>query len=273
MIDSQVFAITRTENMILAKIDATDEAYSSYIKRYIARNFKFFIHLKESILVFPKGEDRLKRQFFIGCLLDNFNKTRANKLSFEFNPNIPFFVEFSDAKNRVATPKVQVKCHNDFVFFRFSEETGRIVEFLKKSFFGSKIDVDYDQKIAKMRVSNEGGYRSLCALLSKNIKLNDSLQVKFSYNEEELARLNSYAKTPKNRYFTEFGMMELYYKELNSSSLDSFATIKKRYLELIKIYHPDKVYGKEDEVVRRYTVKFRRIQNAFEQIKKMKKVI
>lgn len=60
-VNSQVFAISHTENMILARIDARDLAYSTYIKNYIQKNFKFFIHLKESILVFPKSEDKTKR--------------------------------------------------------------------------------------------------------------------------------------------------------------------------------------------------------------------
>lgn len=270
--NSQVFAITHTENMILARIDATDEAYSEYIKHYIQKNFKFFIHLKESILIFPKGEDIKKRQFFANCLLNNFNKTRSEKIFFEFNPNIPFFVEFSRSKDGSGANKVVVKCHNDTVFFRFSDETKRIVELLKQSFFGTKVDVDYYQNVAKIKVSNKEGYVALRKLLEKNIKFSDFLQVKFTYNEEELIRLNSFAKNSKNSFFTDSteSLKEAYFKELNSKRTDSIETIRQKYLELIKTYHPDKVYGKDEETIKRYTIKFRRVQNAFEQIKKIK---
>jgi len=272
-VNSQVFAISHTENMILARIDATDTAYSEYIKTYIQKNFKFFIHLKESILVFPKSEDKTKRQFFMSCLLNNLNKTKQNKLSMDFNPDVPFFVEFANSKEGSLVPKVIVKCHKDSVFFRFSDETKRVVEFLRKSFFGMKIDVDYCQKIAKVKVANKEEYSALRKLLAKKIKFSDFLQVKFAYNEEELVRLNSYAKASKKRFSADYSsesFKDSYFAELNSRYGDSFEIIRQRYLELIKIYHPDRVYGKDEETVKRYTAKFRRVQNAFEEIRKMR---
>ncbi len=259
--------------MILARIDATDMAYSTYIKNYIQKNFKFFIHLKESILVFPKSEDKTKRQFFMSCLLNNLNKSRSDKLSIDFNLDVPFFVEFANSKEGSLTPKVIVKCHKDSVFFRFSDETRRVVEFLRTALFGMKIDVDYYEKVAKVKVRTKDEYAAIEKILSKKVKFNDFLHVKFTYNEEELIRLNSHTKTSKKRFYTDYFADNLeanYLAELNSRYGDSFDTIRQRYLELIKIYHPDRVYGKDEETIRRYTAKFRRIQHAFEQIKKMR---
>lgn len=255
--------------MILARIDARDTAYSEYIKNYIQKNFKFFIYLKESILVFPKAEDRAKRQFFMSCLLNNLNKTRSEKLSFEFNPDVPFFVEFANSQNGLLIPKVIVKCHKDSVFFRFSDETRRIVEFLRKSFFGAKIDVDYHQKVAKVKVDSKEEYATLRRLLAKKVKFGDFLQVRFTYNEEELVRLNSYSRASKKRFNAYDSYEYECYALLNSRYGDSFDVIRQRYLELIKIYHPDRVFGKDEDTVKRYTAKFRQIKNAFEQIKKM----
>jgi len=271
-VNSQVFAISHTENMILARIDANDSAYSTYIKNYIQKNFKFFIHLKESILVFPKSEDKTKRHFFMSCLLNNLNKNKNEKISMDFNLDVPFFVEFANSKEGSLVPKIIVKCHRDSVFFRFSDETKRVVEFLRKSFFGMKVDVDYFQKIAKVKVANKEEYSVLRKLLAKKVKFNDFLQVRFAYNEEEMLRLNSYAKSSKKRFSAYFDdpLENSYFRELNSKYGDSFEDIRQRYLELIKIYHPDRVYGKDEETVKRYTVKFRRVQNAFENIKRMR---
>ncbi len=268
---SQVFAISHTENMILARVDANDAAYSSYIKSYIQKNFKFFIHLKESILVFPKTEDRTKRHFFMSCLLNNLNKNKKEKLSIDFNLDVPFFVEFSNSKEGSLVPKVVVKCHKNSVFFRFSEETKRVVEFLRKNFFGSKVDVDYFQKVAKVPIKSKEEYAVLRRLLTKKVKFSDFLQVKFTYNEEELIRLNANTKSRKKSFFPwneDCDVEYSYYAELNSSYGDSFELIRQRYLELIKIYHPDRVYGKDEETIKRYTAKFRRVQNAFEHLRK-----
>ncbi len=268
---SQVFAISHTENMILARVDANDAAYSSYIKSYIQKNFKFFIHLKESILVFPKTEDRTKRHFFMSCLLNNLNKSRSDKLSMDFNLDVPFFVEFSNSKEGSLVPKVIVKCHKNSVFFRFSEETKRVVEFLRKNFFGSKVDVDYFQRVAKIPIKSKEEYSVLRKLLAKKVKFSDFLHVRFTYNEEELVRLNANTKSRKKSFFSwgeDCDAEYSYYAELNSRYGDSFELIRQRYLELIKIYHPDRVYGKDEETVKRYTMKFRRVQNAFEQLRK-----
>ncbi len=273
MVTSQVFAINHTENMILARVDGRDAAYSEYIKNYISKNFKFFIHLRDSILVFPKSEDKTKRQFFMSCLLNNLNKNKNEKISIEFNPNVPFFVEFANSKEGSLTPKVIVKCHKDSVFFRFSDETRRVVEFLRTTLFGMKIDVDYHEKVAKVKVKSKEEYAVIRKVLAKKVRFNDFLQVKFAYNEEELVRLNSHTKTSKKRFYADYfadNSEANYLAELNSRYGDSFETIRQRYLELIKIYHPDRVYGKDEETVRRYTAKFRRVQNAFEQIKKIR---
>lgn len=273
VIASQVFAISHTENMILARVDGRDIAFSAYIKNYISKNFKFFIHLKDSILVFPKSEDRVKRQFFMSCLLNNLNKNRAEKINVDFNPNVPFFVEFANSKEGSLVPKVIVKCHRDSVFFRFSDETRRVVEFLRTTLFGMKIDVDYHEKVAKVKVKNIEEYGVIRKLLAKKIKFSDSLHLKFTYNEEELIRLNSYAKNGKKRFFGDCffdNQEDRYLAELNSKVGDSFESIRQKYLELVKIYHPDRVYGKDEDTIRRYTLKFRRIQDAFENLKKLR---
>lgn len=268
---SQVFSISHTDNMILARIDGRDEAYSNYIRNYIQKNFRFFIHLRESILVFPKSEDRTKRKFFLDCLLNNLNKTNQNKTNIDFNLSVPFFVEFANSKEGSMIPKVIVKCHRENVFFRFSEETKRVVDFLRKNFFGMKVDVDYFQKVAKIPIKNKEEYSLLRKLLSKKIKFNDFMHVRFAYNEEELIRLHSNTKSTGRKTFYDScspDMEMVYLRELNCYIDDSFDTVRQKYLELIKIYHPDRVYGKDEETVRRYTEKFRRVQNAFEGLKK-----
>lgn len=269
--DSQVFAISHTENMILVRIDAMDAAYSAYIKSYINKNFKFFIHLKESILIFPKNEDRGKRKFFLGCLLNNLNKTKEIKQYFDFNLDVPFFVEFANSKESSQASKVIVKCHRDKVFFRFSEDTKKIVDFLKRSFFCNTVDVDYVQKVAKVKVENRYEYTVLRKLLARKLNLDGTTQVKFTYNEEELIRLNSYTKSSFKRFEAySFADITPHLKELNCTHTDTLDTIKSRYLELVKRYHPDRVYGKDEETVKEYTSKFRRVQTAFEEIKKHK---
>lgn len=264
---SQVFAISHTENMILAKIDASDSAYIEYIKSYIQKNFSFFIYLKDSILVFPKKHDVTKRRFFLSCLLNNLNKTREKKQSIDFNLSVPCFIEFAHTHTFGASARIVVKCHRDNVFFRFSYETLAFIEALRKNF--RSIDVDYSQNVAKVPIRDKAAYTALRKMLAKNVSLGSDARAKFTYNEEELIRLHR--RTSSGDFFVGQAngqQMNQWYARLCSKPEDSFEEIKKRYIRLIKTYHPDKVYGQSEAVIARYADEFRSIQFAFEQIKK-----
>ena len=58
-----------------------------------------------------------------------------------------------------------------------------------------------------------------------------------------------------------------HYSLLNSSEKDSLQIIRKRYLELAKTYHPDRVVHKNKNLVAQYTAKFQKIQQAYEILK------
>lgn len=58
-----------------------------------------------------------------------------------------------------------------------------------------------------------------------------------------------------------------HYSLLNSSERDSLTIIRKRYLELAKTYHPDRVVHKNKNLVKEYTKKFQKIQRAYETVK------
>jgi len=58
-----------------------------------------------------------------------------------------------------------------------------------------------------------------------------------------------------------------YYILLNSHKNDSLTTIKKKYLKLVKIYHPDRVAMRDEKLIKQYTYKFQQIQEAYDVIK------
>lgn len=56
-----------------------------------------------------------------------------------------------------------------------------------------------------------------------------------------------------------------YYNLLNSNVKDPLHVIRKKYLNLAKIYHPDKVVNKNN--LKEYTFKFQQIQEAYQALK------
>lgn len=57
------------------------------------------------------------------------------------------------------------------------------------------------------------------------------------------------------------------YMTLECHYQDDFEQVKKNYLKLAKEYHPDNVFGQDEEIVESYSDRFRRIQEAYEKIK------
>ena len=147
-----------------------------------------------------------------------------------------------------------------------------MVEFLRKNFGALHVEVDYSKKIAKVPITCQEEFNALRGLLSKNIKIG-SLQTKFTYNEEELIRLHISSKNKKRKGgYSEFefrNTVNRYFSELNSKRDDSFDVIKRRYYELVKIYHPDRVHGEDPAIIKQYTTKFIKIREAFEFIKRI----
>lgn len=57
------------------------------------------------------------------------------------------------------------------------------------------------------------------------------------------------------------------YMTLECHYQDDFEQVKKNYLKLAKEYHPDNVFGQDEEIIESYSDRFRRIQEAYEKIK------
>lgn len=64
------------------------------------------------------------------------------------------------------------------------------------------------------------------------------------------------------------------YRLLNAHESESLESIRKKYLHLVKCYHPDRIVSKDAAKMKDSTAKFQQIQEAYETIKleKMKKL-
>ena len=61
--------------------------------------------------------------------------------------------------------------------------------------------------------------------------------------------------------------LKQHYKLLRSDKNDSMQIIRKRYLKLVKTYHPDRVSYSDSSLVEEYTHQFQKIQKAYEILK------
>ena len=105
-------------------------------------------------------------------------------------------------------------------------------------------------------------------LLSQNELLGS--YIKFNYDQkeyEEYKLVLSEKQNRKKRYFALFSLLEEYYCVLGCQKLDTFDIIRKKYLKLVKQYHPDRLDKTDLSLNAYYKKKFLDIQYAYEMLK------
>lgn len=71
----------------------------------------------------------------------------------------------------------------------------------------------------------------------------------------------------KNDQLHEAKCLKKSYQTLQCNQNDPLHVIRQKYLQLAKIYHPDRVATKSEKIIKNNTNKFQEIQEAYESIK------
>lgn len=96
-------------------------------------------------------------------------------------------------------------------------------------------------------------------------KIIHNVRLEFDYDS---FKMHKFSRGFKSSYLTK-NEKKLYnaYFVLGCDQNDNFFDIKAKYLELIKKYHPDKVFGKDELIIKSYNLKFIELKEAFDIIK------
>ena len=145
-------------------------------------------------------------------------------------------------------------------------EDSRYIDFvsnnLKKLYdyvwHNDKLIVPYDknQKFKRELVLRNIYYLCVNIVQYENPKFLENL-MKSSFKQIELII------KPRNINYKKEDFRK-YYILLNSNKSDSLTAIKKKYLKLVKIYHPDRVAMRDEKLIKQYTYKFQQIQEAYD---------
>lgn len=106
--------------------------------------------------------------------------------------------------------------------------------------------------------------RKICKYSGIHYKTLDAVLAMFNYTSEEDLNKKTYAKTYKTN------SIKKYYTILEIEETATEEEIKTAYRDLVKIYHPDKQFGKEKLNLSIAKQKFQAIQEAYDKIKQHK---
>ncbi|MEY4505030.1 MAG: hypothetical protein RL154_1327 [Pseudomonadota bacterium] len=263
---SQVFGIEVFENLVRFYLNKSDSAFSDYVYRYAKKAFSYSIALESGrgMLVYPRENDSTKRRFFVDCLVTNYNKSREKDKVQINNSEKPLWVEFVDNPYLPTNAVVHIRFYSDRAHFRVYNPNDCVSEAMSELTKRS-LKLKPAQQV-RLKIADTETFLRLQAWMKQCV---DDKITKFVYNEEEYLamkaryRKNASWQTPINNALP----LKEHFVTLDARSNESFMAIQRKYRNLVKRYHPDNVYGKDEDLVKTYTEKFRQVQNAFDAIK------
>jgi len=265
--------ISFSHNILAVTIE--DDAKTFYhIQNIIEKNFSKKIGKKDKIIVFKQEDESVQRRYFLKLI----NKLYKKKNKF-LNKKIMQSIENSTDKNIKITHlksnqlqqqlTINIRIEDNYaVIFELEENNSILITYLKNYFKGHLVKYRLKNNTVTIYPYSEVTPKLLEKLFNQKEII--GCYIDFSYNIDEfIAYKKSLIKKVerKKKFNALFALLEEFYDVLNCEADDSFETIRKNYLKLVKQYHPDAISHKNPSLASHYTNKFQTIQRAYEMIK------
>lgn len=237
--------------------------------KFAQRHFEERYQLSNSILILDDGE-QLKKEYFLNWAYHMGMQSQ----SLQGDPPLQTILCYSHLPIRIKAidhegmlERVQVSMR----FLQYSRvllcmsKPSKLVRRYLFNYFGDSL-VGYGQREIYLDATSQDFWERLLALLAQRVIHNTVLD--FDYESFKPSE-GIGGSVPENfSYLTrEEQLLRQSLKVLSCKIGDDWNTIKNRYLELAKEFHPDNVYGQDFGVVEGYTERFRVIQEAYERVK------
>jgi len=252
-----------------------DDASTFYhLQNTIERNFSKRIGRKDKTIVFKQEDENVQRRYFLK-LIDKIYR-RKNKLYDKDTSNsikeaLDKTIKITHLKSNQLQQqlKITMKIEDNYaVVFDIGTKNSVLISYLKNYFKNHLIKYRLKNNTVTLYPHSENTAKLLEKLLNKKELI--GCYVDFSYNINEfLTYKNTLTKklNRRKKFNALFSLLEEFYDILDCKADDSFETIRKNYLMLVKQYHPDKISHKNPSLINHYVDKFQTIQHAYEMIK------
>ncbi len=259
------------------KVSFTFEQHSTYyyLQNVINRNFNNKIGRKNKTIIFPVEEEEVQRKYLLKLIAKIYKKQNPDisedelkKLKSAYNFTMKLTLEL---KNQLLPDlKINVGFDDDqAIIFRMQDHNRLFVSYLKNYFKDHLLQYRMKTKTITIFPNDGQTLFRLQKLLSKREHM--AWYVSFEYDLNSYNDFSSYwfkKEQRKRRFRSLGGIMEEYFEALGCSSHDSYHKVRHRYLQLAKMYHPDRHADKQNRsLVTYYREKFEKIQTAYEILK------
>ncbi|MDD3325425.1 MAG: adenylosuccinate lyase [Sulfurospirillaceae bacterium] len=246
-----------------------------FLQNLITKNFKKHIGRKNKTIIFNQPTELVQKRYFLKLLSKIYLKKNGNDEAKNvdiINNSLDKSIKISLLKSNQLLQQLIIKINiedNYAIVFEMKSQNSLIVAYLK-NYFKDHL-VRYRPKNATVTVYTNSQQTSL--LLEKLLLQKELLgcYIDFEYNMQDIQEYKkTFFKNGRQRGCRNslFSLLEEYYALLECKKDDTFEEIRRKYLRLVKKYHPDMCANSNDRnLSENYIGKFQEIQNAYEMIK------
>jgi molecular chaperone DnaJ len=258
-------------NTVVLKLDA-DDKFLDYLKNSVKNNFSSSIILRRSIFIFSRENERHRRKIFLTWAANLFAKElipfKHSLLTTMLNScDLPINIQISSKNQMVALKKIYVYFAKDAVSIKCFSKQATIFSYIKALL---RSESDMEESLYELKISNMSftAKQRLKNALSKKLFLGLDTFEGF-YSKAEFDRFFSqsgytYVKKESAEEQRKIQMLSVLGIKEDVGSID---TLKKRYYELAKTYHPDLHSEKSESERAHMSLQFLKVKEAYETLR------
>lgn len=265
--------VSFSHEMVAITISEDSKTYY-YLQNIIEKNFSKRIGRKDKMIIFNQEHESVQKRYLLkllGKIYKKKNPRKFKKIVTELHKSVEKSIKVALLKSNQVQQQLKIDViieDNYAIVLDIETKNSILVAYLKNYFKDHLVKYRLKNHTVTIYPNSEHTANLLEKLLSQKELL--GCYVTFEYSEEEFIE---YKKTlmrkinRKKKFNALYSLLEEYYEVLECKAEDTFETIRKQYLKLVKQYHPDTIASSSQELTSYYSEKFQSVQHAYEMIK------
>ncbi len=252
-----------------------DDASTFYhLQNTIEKNFSKRIGRKNKTILFKQEDEEVQRRYFLKLIAKIYKRKKKlfdNEISTRIKDSLDKTIKITHLKSNQLQQQLKIimKIEDNYaVVFYIASKNSVLVSYLRNYFKNHLIKYRLRNNTVTLYPHSNNTAKLLEKLLNQKEII--GCYVDFSYDINEfLTYKNSLTNKMERRkkFNALFSLLEEFYEILDCKADDTFETIRKNYLTLVKQYHPDTISHTNPSLSSHYSQKFQTIQYAYKMIK------
>ena len=246
-----------------------------YLKSLIDKNFKNKIGNKNKIIVFNDKSEEVGRKYFLKLLSRIYARKTGKKRKkiWQIEKAVDKIIKITLIKKNqiqnIVNLAVNFSRQDSCVMIKMDVKNRLILRGLQNIFDSYKVLYHPSNNTVLIYDFDKTVIKKLNAFIATKEILGNFIH--FHFDKKIFDEIEDFlSNLPKRRRSINL-LLEDFYKMLNCSQKDPYEKIRANYLNLVKKYHPDNILSDNTLIIKVYSKKFQKIQQAYETIREYHK--